>query len=193
MQGLLYAIYVLVIAGIIYTWYKLVWFMLKLGALGKKLKKLQEKGVQVTWRKKLLSAGFGKRGAPTFDVVTPEQTYRVSLLSFISTHGRWNIEKTREHYFAEARHFNKWFYKVNKNTATAETEFDTRREMVIQRAELELPPYDDSVKQILLIWPKPKNLTYSHARCEHLVTGSKLEHFEIMYAEDFWALMDKEV
>jgi len=61
-----------------------------------------------------------------------------------------------------------------------------------RRAKLELPPRDDSVKQILLIWPKPGALTYSHARCEHLVTGSKLEHFTVMHAEDFLALVEKE-
>ena len=189
---MLYALYGLIIITIIYIWYKLVWFAVKVMALSSTLRKLQKKGVQVIWHKKLSKAVFGKRGEPTFDVITPEQTYRISLLAFISTHGRWNIEKTKEHYYVEARHFNKWFYKVHNNTETAETEFDARRELVIQRAELELPPRDDSVKQILLIWPKPKNLTYSHARCEHLVNGSKFEHFEIMHAEDFLASVDKE-
>lgn len=188
----LYALYVLIIIAIIYTWYKLVWFAVKVMALSSTLKKLEKKGVQVVWHKKLTSALFGKRGEPTFDVITPTDTYRVTLLSFISTHGRWNIEKTKEHYYAEARHFNKWFYKVHNHSGTAETEFDARRELVIQRAKLELPPKDDSAKQILLIWPKPKNLTYSHARCEHLVNGSKFEHFEIMHAEDFLELVDTE-
>ena len=189
---MLYALYGLIIITIIYIWYKLVWFAVKVMALSSTLKKLQKKGVQVIWHKKLSKAVFGKRGEPTFDVITPEQTYRISLLSFISTHGRWNIEKTKEHYYVEARHFNKWFYKVHKNSETAEIEFDARRELVIQRAKLELPPRDDSVKQILLIWPKPKNLTYSYARCEHLVNGSRFEHFEIMHAEDFLASVDKE-
>ena len=189
-QGLLYVIGLLVLCALFYTWYKLVWFAVKVMALSSTLKKLQEKGVQVIWHKKLSKAVFGKRGEPTFDVITPEQTYRVSLLSFISTHGRWNIEKTREHYYVEARHFNKWFYKVHNNTATAETEFDTRREMVIQRAELELPPKDESVKQILLVWPKPRALTYSHARCEHLTSGSRFEHFTVMHTEDFLELID---
>jgi len=189
-SGLLYVIGILALCALIYTWYKLVWFAVKMTALSSTLKKLQKKGMQIIWHKKLSKAVLGKRGEPTFDVVTPEQTYRISLLSFISTHGRWNIEKTREHYYAEARHFNKWFYKVHKHSGTAETEFDARRELVIQRAKLELPPRDDGVKQILLIWPTPKALTYSHARCEHLVTGSKLEHFEIMHAEDFLASLD---
>ena len=188
----LYALYVLIIIAIIYTWYKLVWFAVKVMALSFTLKQLQKKGVQVVLHKKLTSALFGKRGEPAFDVITPTDTYRVTLLSFISTHGRWNIEKTKEHYYAEARHFNKWFYKVHNHSGTAETEFDARRELVIQRAKLELPPRDDSTKQILLIWPKPQNLTYSHARCEHLVSGSKFEHFEVMHAEDFLELVDTE-
>lgn len=186
----LYALYILIVLAIIYTWYKFVWFAVKLMALSATLKKLQVKDVQVIWHKKLSKAVLGKRGEPTFDVITPEQTYRVSLLSFISTHGRWNIEKTKEHYYAEARHFNKWFYKVHNHSGTAETEFDARREMVIQRAKLELPPKDDSAKQILLIWPKPKNLTYSHARCEHLTSGSRFEHFTVMHTEDFLDMID---
>lgn len=187
---MLYALYGLIIITIIYVWYKLVWFAVKMIALSSTLKKLQKKGVQIIWHKKLSKSVLGKRGEATFDVITPKQTYRVSLLSFISTHGRWNVEKTREHYYAEARHFNKWFYKVHNHSGTAEVEFDARRELVIQRAELELPPRDDSVKQILLIWPTPKALTYSHARCEHLVNGSKFEHFEIMHAESFFEMVD---
>ena len=185
-----YALYGLAIITTIYIIYKLAWYTVKIMALSSTLKKLQKKGVQVVWHKKLTSALFGKRGEPTFDVMTPEQTYRVSLLSFISTHGRWNIEKTKEHYYAEARHFNKWFYKVHNHSGTAETEFDARREMVIQRAKLELPPKDDSAKQILLIWPKPKNLTYSHARCDHLTSGSRFEHFTVMHTEDFLDMID---
>lgn len=186
----LYALYVLIIIAIIYIWYKLVWFAVKVMALSSTLKKLQKKGVQVIWHKKLSKAVFGKRGEPTFDVITPTDTYRVTLLSFISTHGRWNIEKTKEHYYAEARHFNKWFYKVHNHSGTAETEFDARREMVIQRAELELPPKDESVKQILLLWPKPRALTYSHARCDHLTSGSRFEHFTVMHTEDFLDMID---
>lgn len=189
---MLYALYGLAIITTIYIIYKLAWYTVKIMALSSTLKKLEKKGVQLVWHKKLTSALFGKRGEPTFDAITPTDTYRITLLSFISTHGRWNIEKTKEHYYIEARHFNKWFYKVHKNTETAEVEFDARRELVIQRAKLELPPKDDSAKQILLIWPKPKNLTYSHARCEHLVSGSKFEHFEIMHAEDFLELVDTE-
>ncbi len=189
---MIYALYGLAIITTVYIIYKIAWYTVKIMALSSTLKRLEKKGVQVVWHKKLTSALFGKRGEPTFDVITPTDTYRVTLLSFISTHGRWNIEKTKEHYYAEARHFNKWFYKVHKNSETAETEFDARRELVIQRAKLELPPKDDSAKQILLIWPKPKNLTYSYARCEHLVNGSRFEHFEIMHAEDFLASVDKE-
>ena len=187
---MIYALYGLAILTAVYIIYKIAWYTVKIMALSSTLKKLEKKNIQVTWHKQLPSALFGKRGEPTFDVITPTDTYRVTLLSFISTHGRWNIEKTKEHYYVEARHFNKWFYKVHKNTETAEVEFDARRELVIQRAELELPPRDDSVKQILLIWPKPQNLTYSHARCEHLVNGSKLEHFEIMHAENFLASLN---
>ena len=189
---MIYALYGLAILTAVYIIYKIAWYTVKIMALSSTLKKLKKENIQVTWQKKLPSALFGKRGKPTFDVVTHTRTYRVTLLSFISTHGRWNIEKTKDHYYAEARHFNKWFYKVHKNTETAEVEFDARRELVIQRAKLELPPKDDSVEQILLIWPKPRAFTYSHARCEHLVTGSKLEHFSVMHAEDFLALVEKE-
>ena len=189
---MIYALYGLAILTAIYIIYKIAWYTVKIMALSSTLKKLEKKNIQVTWHKQLTSALFGKRGEPTFDVITSTDTYRVTLLSIISTHGRWNIEKTKEHYYAEARHFNKWFYKVHKNTETAEIEFDARRELVIQRAKLELPPRDDSVKQILLIWPKPGAFTYSHAKCEHLGNGSRFEPFEIMHAENFLELVEKE-
>ena len=92
---MLYALYGLIIITIIYIWYKLVWFAVKVMALSSTLRKLQKKGVQVIWHKKLSKAVFGKRGEPTFDVITHARTYRVTLLSFISTHGRWNIEKAK--------------------------------------------------------------------------------------------------
>ena len=83
---MIYALYGLAIITTVYIIYKIAWYTVKIMALSSTLKRLEKKGVQVVWHKKLTSALFGKRGEPTFDVITPTDTYRVTLLSFISTY-----------------------------------------------------------------------------------------------------------
>ena len=83
----------------IYIAYKLIWYPLRLLRLKIKLGKLSAKGVTVSFNRNFWNIVFGKTGLPDFTVTTPTEVYRVTVLSSLSTHGRWNIEKQKDHFF----------------------------------------------------------------------------------------------
>lgn len=173
-------------ALIIYTIYKVIWYLLKMLALKMKLKKL---GESIKFERGIFDMMLNKKGVVDFTVDTHTVTYEVSVLSFISNHGRWNIEKSRNGYFVEARRPNKLFFEARKHSERPESEVDYRRESKFQRTELLLEAKNSpNVKQILLIYPRPKMLTYAHIRLEYLNTGSIVEGYEIMYLDDFLEL-----
>lgn len=182
-----YAIWVLLELSIcalaVYTVYKVIWYFLKMIFLKSKLKRL---GETVKLERGIFDMMMNKKGVVDFTVDTHKETYEVSVISFISNHGRWNIEKSREGYFVEARRPNKLFFEARKHSERPDSEVDYRRESKFQRVKLMLEPKDDpNVKQILLIYPRPRMLTYAHTRLEYLDTGSVIEGYEIMYLEDF--------
>ena len=93
----------------------------------------------------------------------------------------------------EARRRNDIFYRVEKNSGT-EPEFarDYRRESRFQRSELHLSTEkSDSEKRILLIYPCPLSLTYTDSNIHHLTPGDRIEDYEIMYADELIALLEK--
>ena len=117
-----------------------------------------------------------------------EKNYEVSILSFISTHSRWNIEKTRTRYLFEVRKYNKILYNVYNNSGTEpELSKEYRRETRLYRKELYVSPISEAYeKQIWLVFPKPRLLTYTDTGWEYLIAGSVVGGHEIMYAKDFF-------
>lgn len=49
----------------------------------------------------------------------------------------------------------------------------------------------DSEKRILLIYPHPLLLTYTDSQIHYLNPGDRIEDYEIMYADELIALLEK--
>ncbi len=175
---------------VLYSLYKVIWYSVKMLALKKIIKELNSGNTTVTYKRNFLNIIFGKKGLVDFVVTTPEQKYEVSVISFISTHSRWNIEKTRNNYYVEARRFNKLFYKVDVHSEQPDHAIQYRRETRFQRSQLLLnSTREEGVRKILLIYPRPKQITYTASKYEYLTTGSLIEGYEIMYVEDLLKLV----
>lgn len=182
----LYALWILLeltlYALVIYTLYKIIWYPLKMLSMRMKLRKL---GSKVNFERGLFDMIFGQKGEVDFTADTPNLKYEVSVISFISNHSRWNIEKTREGYCIEVRRANKFFFNVNKHSERPESVVDDHGDFKLIRSGLLLDPNDDlNTKKILLVYPRPKMLTYAHARLDVLYPGSVVAGYEIMYLED---------
>ena len=168
-------------------------YVIKLVTLKSLLKDYNTGSIKITFVRKLHHIAFGPRGQTDFLIETPKGKYAVSVISFLLDTGRWNIEKTRNSYYVEARRRNDIFYRVEKNSGT-EPEFarDYRRESRFQRSELHLSTQkSDSEKRILLIYPCPLSLTYTDSNIHHLTPGDRIEDYEIMYADELIALLEK--
>ncbi len=178
---------------LLFVFYKLIWYAVKLAALKSTLKYFNRGKNKITFLKSSLSPSH-KKGETNFIIQTPTETFNVSVLSFFSANSRWNIEKTKTGYYAESRYKDKLFYKTEKNSGT-EPEFarEYRRETRIQRAKLHLASQNNlEGKNILLIYPRPKLITYTDSKINYIKAGDRIENYEIMFADELVALLEKE-
>ena len=191
--GIMYVALIAAVLFVLYSIYKVIWYSVKfLGLLGN-VSKLTRSGATVQWLRHPLKIIFGQKGVPNFTVCMAGKTYEVSVLSFISTHSRWNIEKTRTRYLFEVRKYNKIMYNVYNNSGTEpELSKAYRRETRLYRKELYVSPICEAYdKQIWLVFPKPQLLTYTSTGWEYLASGNTVSEHEIMYANDFFEILDK--
>ena len=189
----IYLILILLTLSLFYVLRKLFRYAVKLITLKSLLKDYNSDKIKITFLRKLRHIAFGPRGETDFLIETPKKKYAVSVISFLLENGRWNIEKTRHSYYVEARRRNDIFYRVEKNSGT-EPEFarDYRRESRFQRSELHLSTEkSESEKRILLIYPCPRSLTYTDSEIHYLNPGDRIEDYEIMYADELIALLEK--
>lgn len=186
--GIMYVALIAAVLFVLYSIYKVIWYIVKILVLFGKVSKLARGGVTVQWLRHPLKIIFGQKGVPIFTVGMSEKNYEVSILSFISTHSRWNIEKTRTRYLFEVRKYNKILYNVYNNSGTEpELSKEYRRETRLYRKELYVSPISEAYeKQIWLVFPKPRLLTYTDTGWEYLIAGSVVGGHEIMYAKDFF-------
>lgn len=186
--GIMYVALIAAVLFVLYSIYKVIWYIVKILVLLGKVSKLARGGVTVQWLRHPLKIIFGQKGVPIFTVGMSEKNYEVSILSFISTHSRWNIEKTRTRYLFEVRKYNKILYNVYNNSGTEpELSKEYRRETRLYRKELYVSPISEAYeKQIWLVFPKPRLLTYTDTGWEYLIAGSVVGGHEIMYAKDFF-------
>ena len=197
----LYAIVILLIIAVLYGIYKLIWYIFKLAALGHTMKKLRKKGYKVIRLRNVPACVFGTHGATDYRVITPSAVYEISVITFISNHSRWNIEKKqvsedkKYRYHIDVRRYNKMFYKVYRHAERPDHAIDFRRESRIVRAPLVLPPRDENMRpqdrQILLFYPKPQDLTQTEHGLELLYVGCKLDNFEVMYLDSLLSEFEK--
>ncbi len=176
----------------IYTIYKILWYTVKMSALHSIIKEYDDFRCKIEFCGSLKNVIFSKKGALYFTITTPKGKFEVSLLSSISTHSRWNIEKASQGHFLEVRKYNNVFYKVENNSSTApEHAKDYRRESRFKRCELYLTPKNEEYKkQFLLVYPQPKLLTYTTTRLDYLIAGSKIDEHEIIFAEDLLNILE---
>ena len=186
--GIMYVALIAAVLFVLYSIYKVIWYIVKILVLFGKVSKLARGGVTVQWLRHPLKIIFGQKGVPIFTVGMSEKNYEVSILSFISTHSRWNIEKTRTRYLFEVRKYNKILYNVYNNSGTEpELSKEYRRETRLYRKELYVSPISEAYeKQIWLVFPKPRLLTYTDTGWEYLIAGSVVGGHKIMYAKDFF-------
>lgn len=186
--GIMYVALIAAVLFVLYSIYKVIWYIVKILVLFGKVSKLAHGGVTVQWLRHPLKIIFGQKGVPNFTVGMSGKNYEVSVLSFISTHSRWNIEKTRTRYLFEVRKYNKILYNVYNNSGTEpELSKEYRRETRLYRKELYVSPISEAYeKQIWLVFPKPRLLTYTDTGWEYLIAGSVVGGHEIMYAKDFF-------
>ena len=186
--GIMYVALIAAVLFVLYSIYKVIWYIVKILVLFGKVSKLARGGVTVQWLRHPLKIIFGQKGAPIFTVGMSGKNYEVSVLSFISTHSRWNIEKTRTRCLFEVRKYNKILYNVYNNSGTEpELSKEYRRETRLYRKELYVSPISEAYeKQIWLVFPKPRLLTYTDTGWEYLIAGSVVGGHEIMYAKDFF-------
>ena len=186
--GIMYVALIAAVLFVLYSIYKVIWYIVKILVLFGKVSKLARGGVTVQWLRHPLKIIFGQKGVPIFTVGMSGKNYEVSVLSFISTHSRWNIEKTRTRYLFEVRKYNKILYNVYNNSGTEpELSKEYRRETRLYRKELYVSPISEAYeKQIWLVFPKPRLLTYTDTGWEYLIAGSVVGGHEIMCAKDFF-------
>lgn len=189
--GIMYVALIAAVLFVLYSIYKVIWYIVKILVLFGKVSKLARGGVTVQWLRHPLKIIFGQKGVPIFAVGMSGKNYEVSVLSFISTHSRWNIEKTRTRYLFEVRKYNKILYNVYNNSGTEpELSKEYRRETRLYRKELYVSPISEAYdKQMWLVYPKPRLLTYTDTGWECLIAGSVVGGHEIMYAKDFFGFI----
>ena len=174
----------------VYAVYKMIWYTIKMLSLKSFIKDMQKSGAVVEPQRKFLNMIFGKKGEADYIISADGKKYEISVLSFVSTHGRWNIEKTRSHYYIESRRQNKIFYSRYINSNTADHVAEYRGESRFSRKELFLTPIDPTFeKQILLVYPWPERITYTDARYNEVGSGEKIEGHVVMHIEDLYRLV----
>ena len=188
MMIICYVLLVLFLLFCLYLCYKTIWYAVKIGWLQIKLYQLQKQGYSIEKKRKIIYMFFGKKGVTDFTVEANGKKYNVHLLSFISSRGRWNIEKGALHYYAEARHYERIFFNVQHNSSyDTGLSRDFLRESGFQKCVFHLPQADVSQEdgEIILVHPVPKLLTYTEKKLEYLKSGSTLNGYTVIYLKDF--------
>ena len=179
--AILLALSIIAFVAFIYGLYKVIWYIVKILSFSKTVKKLIDDGVEVQKLRKMKNTVFGKKGEPDFIVTYKDKKYEIVILSFISTHGRWNIEKTRTRFFIESRRGSKFFYKMHVNSNAPEHVREYKNEVRVSRKELYITPIDSSFeKQIFLLYPYPKRITYTNAQYNEIYIGNEVEGHTVM-------------
>ena len=181
---IIYVLEILLLAALLYGLYKVIWYAVKMLAFASFMRNLTKDGVTVQRKRGLFGMVFGQKGAVDYIVEHEGKKYEVSVLSFPSSHGRWNIEKTRTRFFIESRRASKFFYKKRSNSGEPDHVEEYKNEGRLSRKELYITPIDKSFeRQIFLLYPYPKRMTYTDVKYNVLYVGDEVEGHVIMDAQ----------
>lgn len=186
-----YVLLALAVFAVLLAFYalcKVIWYTVKMVVFRFKLGRLKAQGLALEFKRPFYKMIFGKKGETDFIVSNKRERYAVSVISFISTRGRWNIEQTRDHPYIEVRRYNRIFYNLYHNSGTEpEHSKDYRRETRLIRRRLYVSSEEASGdKRVLLMHPRPKLLTYTDTRFRYLGAGDSVLGYQIMYASDLF-------
>lgn len=186
MQAIIPAFLLFLLFLFLYGCYKVIWYTILLLRFRKRLRRCGVRFVRPFWK-----IVFGEKGATDFTFVKDGETYAVSVLSFISNHSRWNIEQARTHYYLEVRRYNHLFYDRYVNSGTEpEHSKEYRRESRLCFTRLALSPAAEGEKKILLVHPRPKQLTYATWGLDYLREGSEVAGYKILFAGSFFEFLN---
>ena len=166
-------------------------YLHKLSALSKQLRQLSDQGISVNFKRRLREIVFGKKGAVDIVLAKDGKQYGIALLTHRLSMGRWNIEKTRHHYYFEI-YLPSVFYRLNNSSENIPDHVkDFGREQQARREEMNFAPSIESYDRLyLLVYPTPKHLTYTETRYIHLSNGEKLGEFSVIGADRLSTLFD---
>lgn len=178
---------------ILYSIYKVIWYAVKMISFGIRMKELGKNHVRVERLRNLFDIVFGSKGDPDYYVTVGGKRYEVSVLSFISIHGRWIFEMRTACFRIEARRLRDLIYSEKKHRGMAGGPHEYKQEIRISRKELNLTPIEkEYAGQILLLYPTPKRIVCVDHRYRELKSGDTVEGHTVMDLHDFWDLMQKE-
>ena len=161
----------LAITGVLaYTVYKLIWYRVNMAKLQKALR----------------AFSCVKRLDKDTFLIEGEQRYRVVLLSFVSVHGRWILEKRAGGLFAQVR--KRSFFAYPEFTSAPEPEHakEYRREFRFMKKKRVLPALQKGEQGILLLYPTPKKVFFADKEYQQVQSGFMIDGYEVLFAEDLW-------
>ena len=181
----LYVITILIALAIVYAILKLIWYAVKMLALGSFMKDLKkENGIEVTSHRNILKTCFSKKGEIDYTVISKGKKYNISILTFASTRGRWNFEKVKDKYFIECRRRHAFFYKKPKHSEMPEHALRYKSETKFARSELYIPTAKgDAEKDIFLLYPWPNTVSLTDTKFQELFPSDTIEGVILMDAE----------
>ena len=180
---IIYPLLIIAAAAVLYAIYKLIWYVIKMTALKITFKRIADKGVRVEPRRNFLNILFGEKGKVDYEIKTSTQRFEIYVLSFVSTHGRWNFEKVREGYYIESRRASSLFYKRHVNSALPDHAEQYKKESRIKRERLCVTENDTEAEKVFLLYPYPKCVTHTDSHYTELFVGDSVAGHKIMSIE----------
>lgn len=180
-----YVIAILIALAILYTILKIIWYTVKMLALRSFMKDLgKSEEIQVISHRSLIKTCFSAKGEIDYTVITKDKTYKISILTFISTRGRWNFEKGKDGYFIECRRRHLFFYKKVKHSEMPEHALMYKGETKFVKTELSIPKVTgDNERCIFLLYPWPRTVSHTDAKFQELFPTDSVAGITLMDAE----------
>lgn len=191
-------IYLLILlAWILYFYavYKVIWYIVKMFSFRSKMRKLgREEGIVVEELRGLKGILFGTKGEADYYVTVKGKRFEVSVISFISVHGRWSFEKTRTGHLIEARRPPEFFYSKKRHLSVADSVHERKNELRLSRKALVLTPEEEEyAMQILLVYPTPMRITYADHKYTEIHSGDTVAGHTVMNMRDFLNLFHPDI
>ncbi|MBQ4111878.1 MAG: hypothetical protein IJD38_03675 [Clostridia bacterium] len=193
-QIIIYLLTFLACVIFLYSIYKVIWYAIKTTSFRSMMMSLNdEDGIRVESLRSFWNMILGARGDPDYYVTVKGKRYEISVLSFITIHGRWSLEKTRTGHVIEARRLATFFYSKKQHLSVAGSEHERKRELRLIHKPLYLTKKDEEyAMQILLVYPEPMRITYSDHQYTELQSGDTVADHTIMNVQDLWELIHSE-